>query len=285
MATKKINFPLVFTQVADNVMFYSTFAAFFYFMSNENFTPLKAYISFNTLMIVVNLHDLLYRKLFPNVLAKVKTETPYTWMDLYHVVRVMSIVYGLAMVVLAYCGVLHFEYKGFLQTTIKVMFEYWVISFCKDFTTMKFIHPLLHTPKYYYLHELHHSVSKNLHIGNALHIDIIDVLIEHLVGIVFAIGLNYVLYGTPSVHMASFLYIMWTDIVNHSLNPYSASYANPVLDYLMKPCIEHNLHHVLQTEYYMFNSFEHLLTKGRLAKDLSKYNQIFDTKISYDLYI
>jgi len=283
--TKKLNFLLVFTQVFDNTMFFSLFSAFFYFMSNDNLTPLKAYLSFNILLVVLNFHDFLYRKLFSNQIAKAKVETPYTWDNLYYFIKLISVVYGISIVLFVNYGILDFEYKSLPSTIGRILLEYWVMSLGKDFTMMKFIHPLMHTPKWYFIHELHHTIKKDTNVTSAMRVSFLDLIIENVIGVAFIAMFNTMLYGTYSVHLLSFFYLVWTDALIHSNNPYSAVFANPILDYLMKPNVEHNLHHILLTDYYMINSYQHLFVRGKIEKDIALYNELLETKFSYDLFI
>jgi len=155
----------------------------------------------------------------------------------------------------------------------------------KDFTTMRFLHAKMHTPKWYHTHEVHHKIGANVQIINSFHFDTIDVFLENLIGPFIGIAFNYITYGTLTVHFISFMYLVWSDTLVHSLNPYTATFGSPITDYLMKPNVEHNLHHMLVNKYFMANSMEHLFVKGKLEKDLALYNKICETKFSYNLYL
>ena len=142
----------------------------------------------------------------------------------------------------------------------------------------------MHTPNWYHTHEVHHKIGANIQIVNSFHFDTPDIFLENLLGPFLGIAFNYA-YGTLTVHFMSFLFLAWSDVLAHSLNPYSALLGSPIVDYLMKPNIEHNLHLMLVNQYFMINSMEHLFVKGKLEKDLVLYNKICETKFSTNFYI
>ena len=76
------------------------------------------------------------------------------------------------------------------------------------------------------------------------------------------------------------MYVAWTDGFLHSLNPFTCVFANPILDYLMKPVISHTLHHLLLTDYYLLNSLDHAVVKGSMKEDMKLYNKLLETNFS-----
>jgi len=224
--------------------------------------------------------------LFPNLIAKVKLNYKVEWLDIYYYVKYIPVIYSITFYFMVKWNLLlDFEYKNLFSLIVRTTFEFWIMHLGKDFTTMRFLHAKMHTPEWYYTHEVHHKVCANIQVINSYRFDMLDVLVEGLIAPIIGIAFNYFVYGTPTVHFLSFMYLVWTDTLIHSLHPYSAVFGNPITDYLMKPNIEHNLHHMLQNQYFMENSMEHMFVKGKLEKDLALYNKICETKFSYDLYL
>ena len=87
------------------------------------------------------------------------------------------------------------------------------------------------------------------------------------------------------IHISTYFTTGWADTMVHSLNPFSIVHFNPMLEYFKKPNIEHNLHHILNKDYYVFNSFRHLWDIKTRDKDLKMYNDACGTNISFDLFI
>ena len=143
----------------------------------------------------------------------------------------------------------------------------------------------MHKPENYWLHKTHHKVHEELNAIHTHRIDSIDVFLENGIGLaLFMIG-QYAICGRVNVHLCAFYYVGYADTVIHSVNPYSIVHFNPILDYYCKPNMEHNLHHILQDDYYVFHSFRHILDIKNRDEDLKKYNQLCGTNISFDLFI
>jgi len=281
---KKLNTPMIVTQAIDLFVLYSFTAANIYWLGN-NITPLYSVISFNLILLSLLFHDHLYCILFPSQIAKIKTDYKVTWEDIYYYSKFIPGIYSLTLFFLVKWNIIDFEYKNLFSFIVRTSFEYWLMYLFKDFTTMKFLHAIMHTPRWYHTHEVHHKIGANIQIINAFHFDTLDVFLENLIGPFIVIIFNYFTYGTLTVHFMSFIFIVWSDVLAHSLNPYSALFGNPIVDYLMKPNVEHNLHHMLINQYFMLNSLEHLFVKGKMDRDLALYNKVCDTKFSTNLYI
>lgn len=57
-------------------------------------------------------------------------------------------------------------------------------------------------------------------------------------------------------------------------------YYNPLLDWLFRGNVTHQLHHALSKGYYMFVPWAHALP-GRRRADCEKYNQVFRTDFAF----
>merc|ERR1712029_819113 len=103
---------------------------------------------------------------------------------------------------------------------------------------------------------------------------LIHLFVEFLVGSIFALMANKLLFGSVSVHLVSLMYCVWTDSNVHSENPYSQCIGNPILDYFFKLNICHNLHHASESEskYMVVYPYHHWNSVER-EKDVEKYNK------------
>jgi len=192
--------------------------------------------------------------------------------------------YYLAMVLGGYVGFFHWNYTTFWETYLEISLQYWAMTFLKDFTSLKFLHPWMHKPENYWIHKNHHKVHHELNVLHTYRIDRIDVFLENAIGPVLLVIFQYLLLGKTSVHLLAFFFLNHHDAVIHSVNPYTVVHFNPIIDFYFKPNIEHNLHHITQEDYYMFNSWRHFDRK-LLEADVAKYNELLGTNVSFDLFI
>jgi len=154
----------------------------------------------------------------------------------------------------------------------------------KDFTSLKYLHEWMHRPANYWIHAHHHKVHHELNSIHTFRIDRIDIILENGIGTILLMIIQYLIYGKVEISMAAIFFVGYHDIVIHYVNPYTNVHLNPILAYFCKPNMEHNLHHITQEDYYMFNSFSHFNRKTR-DKDVAKYNKLLGTNIFFDLFV
>ena len=150
---------------------------------------------------------------------------------------------------------------------------------------MYFVHPWMHKPENYWMHSHHHKVGVEVQANHAFSISNLDAFIENDIGMFLFFFAKWMLGKPISVNLFSFIAIGWHDVIIHSLNPYSILHFNPLLEYFVKPTLEHNLHHMIQKDYYVFDSFKHLIDSKQLDYDVKKYNELCRTTICYDLFV
>jgi len=141
------------------------------------------------------------------------------------------------------------------------------------------VHRLMHSPKYYYLHKVHHQVNRQAQSLHAFHIDILDIFLETYIAVPSLFMFQYFLSGNLELHMGSLLLFTMHDFTLHSINPYSVSYFNPILDFALKPNICHQLHHVVQNEYFTFTPYHHFIP-GAKERDYKRYNKLMKTNFA-----
>jgi len=260
---------------------------YYHFMLANNFTPLALFLILTTLgWITLPLaREFFYCWLFPDVIAKKKLEYKYKWSDIFGIFNIFF-QYYINFCIGIYFGIIHWNYTSFIETyIIEVSFQYWAMTLLKDYVCLKYAHPWMHKMENYWIHLYHHKPREQLMAIHTYSIDSLDVFIENGIAPILFMIVQYILTGKVYVHACAFFFLGWSDTIIHSANPYSICYFNVFFDYFCKPNIEHVLHHVVQEEYYIFNSFNHLFNRKSLDEDLKKYNKIFETKITFDLLI
>jgi hypothetical protein len=161
-------------------------------------------------------------------------------------------------------GVLIESYAQFLATLV-----------LRDLFGMLPFHTWMHK-KAYHLHKRHHMHTKDINAFNAAEIDFLDVFLENGIGSLLSV-LLLPLFGKTFL-LPAFILFIWHDTGIHSLNPYSPVLMNPVLDYILRPTISHNLHHVLTNSHYLVLPIHHLIGNGK-EKDIQLYNEKMGTQI------
>ena len=91
------------------------------------------------------------------------------------------------------------------------------------------------------------------------------------------LGLKFFLGMPPKVHFITCAFWVIMNHHAHSMNPYAVFFFNPVLDYLMRPTITHNLHHAVQRGHYIHVPWSHLFFQGSKASDIGLYNKLMKT--------
>jgi len=285
-----INMPLIGTAVVD----YSIFGGcLFLFQTLQGDVPLSAvqYVLYlTTLLNVIHARDYLYLYILPHsVTAAVKRDYCITWWDLYFVGKQYVLFLGLTGALTA-AGFFHLDPINHGNSAFSIFLQGYAIAMLKDNTGMRFLHPLMHDPlnhgKWWKIHAEHHSVHKDLRVITTFHGDWSDLILETVGGPVLYLAFLGLTGQKMSMHLFAWFGVVWMDINSHSINPYTVLFWNPMLDYVFKANITHNLHHAFNNdpEYTMFLPLRHVSTKRRQA-DLERYNQLMDTQVNFSLFV
>jgi len=184
-------------------------------------------------------------------------------------------------------------YELHISQLLVVYLEYLVISFLKDGISMNILHQLFHTIWWSH-HETHHLPEKELSVFNAFYIDVPDLIGENLIGPLLFCSIKFLFGGSScSIHYASFFLSAVCDLTVHSLNPYTITFWNPLLDNFLRPNLSHNLHHSSKVGHYTIWPLHQIQgvsgpnNKGKLEStfsfDIDDYNKTFDTHFPRDL--
>eukprot|EP01098_Paradermamoeba_levis_P004235 TRINITY_DN1827_c0_g1_i2.p1 TRINITY_DN1827_c0_g1~~TRINITY_DN1827_c0_g1_i2.p1 ORF type:complete len:194 (-),score=36.29 TRINITY_DN1827_c0_g1_i2:366-947(-) len=182
--------------------------------------------------------------------------------------------------VAAYFGFLHFSLDqsvGGLLLTVFV--EFFVQLVLRDVFSMAILHPIMHTKKWYWIHQKHHIPTKELTMRNSMGFDLLDLVIENMVGLVLFVGAEILLFGQAKLHFLSFLLMSHHDAVIHSCNPFTRVYWLPFVDELMLGTVAHNLHHAVQNSNFTAVPWHHLFSSSERKEAVARYNKIFKTDI------
>merc|ERR1712238_258635 len=81
--------------------------------------------------------------------------------------------------------------------------------------------------------------------------DVPDLIGENLIGPLLFCSVKFLFGGSScSIHYASFFLSVVCDQTVHSLNPYTITFWNPLLDNFLRPNLSHNLHHSSKVGHY-----------------------------------
>ena len=165
------------------------------------------------------------------------------------------------------------------KVLLQVLLESTLVSDVFTHIFMIFGHKWLHE-KAYFLHKKHHKANKCLMSIDAPHFDLFDVLIEFGGGFPLLIIFKSLCFGPNSkVHFLTYGMTMLKGNQGHSGNPYAQFFFVPVLDYLIRTPLCHNLHHVIQSDYYSINPHSHFTFNAEARrKDIDVYNKHLKTQ-------
>ena len=223
--------------------------------------------------------------------------------------------FALAVGVLAYLGAFApmdvpdvYNWKDWMQPLNKAYMEFLILVILKDATSMGYFHRLMHDPRNKFfckIHQLHHTYTTNLNMINkpchvrvgyqfkndfsrvkyptwAAAVDPMDLFFQNTIGPFLFILLKRIIFGEwGQISLVGFLYSVSSEGTNHSLNPYSASYYFPPLDFLLKANIAHNLHHARTNSNFLSHPWHHLWEGYQ--KDVDRYNQIMKTQVNFSI--
>ena len=154
---------------------------------------------------------------------------------------------------------------------------------------MRYVHPWMHQRENFWIHKRHHEGNKNLcQFPGTFLFGVLDLMIEFGIGPVLGLAVKYYVFGlSHSTHLVAFMCSVWQDGNVHSLNPYTQAIGNPILDFLVKTTVLHNLHHACPHDerYMVVYQWDHITTPGAITKDLHRYNQIMDTNIDFRFFV
>eukprot|EP00128_Syssomonas_multiformis_P000421 Colp12_sorted_trinity150504_noHs@19624 len=277
-----LNSPLLFTWLVDYIVLYGYIAVCFHLMSDGDFTAIGGALSMGLLLPLLISLEYFYSIVLRKSFAKIKLEYKPP-LDNYLAMAKLITQFMSMVAATSYLGIFHFDWNGWLYTPLLISFEYWFISIAKDEIMMRYVHKWMHKPENYWMHKVHHRGNMDTNFLTVFYFDLPDLIIENMGGPLFLLAFKYALGIPLQVHLASFLFLAMTDGNYHSLNPFHACYLNPVMDWFTKPTVVHNLHHAVQNDYFTLIPWAHFKSANR-RKDLDKYNKMFKTAISFDLF-
>ena len=145
---------------------------------------------------------------------------------------------------------------------------------------MIFGHKWLHE-KMYFLHKKHHKASNKclMSFGSST-FDLLDLVIEFGGSVPLLIIVKQLCFGpTSKMHFLTYGLATVKGMQGHSGNPYASYFFVPVLDYLIRTPLAHNLHHVIQSDYYSNNPYSHFsFNPEARRKDIDRYNKHLKTQ-------
>ena len=155
---------MVLTLLYDYLIMGSYVAFLCYYFGGDKFTPLSAGVGMLLLFQVINIRDAFYGWLFPQYLCQAKLDFKVgSAKDLIYCMCKLMGFFTFVCYICSAIGLFHFALDGWYVIPL-ISFEYWTMSIAKDATTMKYIHKLMHQPKYYWLHKNHHRSTADTQV-------------------------------------------------------------------------------------------------------------------------
>ena len=248
-------------------------------MSGPTLCPFTAACAIFLLVPVLIIKDEFQgRKLWPKFISRAKLNAwPYTW-DLACQHLFFQVPYYFAsfysFVAAGYVIFPSIFDHGVLFT---VWFEATLMSLLTD-SVLWCVHRWLHSKNGYLYHKSHHHGTQDLGIGIGLHTDLIDNILKTGIAFPMLLGTKKVLGFEPTIQYLSMMLWIVMGIQLHSTNPYTPYFFNPILDFLARPTVSHNLHHATQQSHYTFVPWQHFWDPMSKQDDTDTYNRCMKTK-------
>lgn len=199
---------------------------------------------------------------------------PYSWRSLFDQLSSSVPFALLSLLSLCFDGSVSFE-----ALSAEVVFRVWLEARATIAITdfmMHFVHRWMHE-KAYFLHKKHHEGNSDLMSSQNTTFDLLDLLAEFGAGLPVLLATKKLLGLDPTIHLLSHNLILLFGFQHHSGNPYAVYLFNPVLDYLARSTLCHNLHHAIQRDYHLFVPYSHFVSAKNRKKDIDKYNKHMKT--------
>lgn len=195
----------------------------------------------------------------------------YSWKYLFGQFQVIFGI-GLSLLTLCLSGLVTFE----SITSPKVLLQVWVEAVASFFffadLVLRVVHKWMHK-RAYSLHKKHHKGKADVMCLHNLDFDLFDSFVEFGLGVVVVILFKHLLGFGANIHLLGFNLAAIMTYQVHSGNPYATALFNPVLDYLSRPTLCHNLHHAIQKTYHEILPFGHFVSAANRRKDIALYNK------------
>jgi len=233
--------------------------------------------------ILYNTREQLCFLLMGDHIAKAKRDYSLSWGNYKYALQTL-IIFSANNALMQFQGFLYWEPLTFsMKTFVDVFVPFYILQILKDIISLAPFHKLMHTNKTMAkFHEAHHEVKLNCQCLMALHIGVIDLVIENGVAPILYLGARALLGLPMQVHVAAIFFGGSMDILIHSINPYSSCLFNPILDMIFKCNLAHHVHHGMLTKNYTFIPYHHIWDFGN--KDASRYNKIMKTNFDFSIF-
>ena len=263
---------------------------YFWYIYNENMGSLQntqfLTLSYSWAILAAVLHVLwyaretLYLSMLEYKVSIYKKNYVLTWLDIFYIVRT-TFVSTVMIVLMIQNGFIHFTPLSEIHLQFTELFTFYAMIILKDLTLV-ITHRAMHAiPFLYKIHKTHHGVTHNSSFQLAFVIDFIDLFIEDSCAPLIYFAVCYVIGTRVSINIIAYhMYVLFNGGI-HSVNPYTALFFNPWLDWIFRSNVAHQIHHVVQMKNFAFFPLHHIFPNNRLS-DMKEYDKIMKTNFFSD---
>ena len=218
------------------------------------------------------------RKLWPNFISRAKLNAwPYNW-DLACQHFLFQVPYFVASFYsFVSAGVVVFPSIFDSGVLFTVWLEAMSMSLLED-TVSWCSHRWMHSKNGYRFHKSHHHGTQDLGVGNHIYVDLLDNFLEVGISFPMLLGAKMVFGFEPTMHYLSMMLWIMMGFQNHTMNPYSPYFFNPIIDFVARSNVSHNLHHATQQSHYTNIPWSHFWRPLSKKDDIDTYNRYMKTK-------
>lgn len=193
------------------------------------------------------IRDVMYMTMFPRLIANEKMSYRYSVTDLLNTIQTCMSA-SLLLIILRLSGFMNMTTMSSWRSLGSLWLDVNVMAILNDYPVMSLLHSWMHESGWAFakVHAKHHKSKLSCQAVHAFQFDILDLVIENGLAPPLYILVKTAVGFSPAIPLASVALLTYQQICGeHSLNPHSIFFLNPLLDSVFKVNIEHNLHHAV----------------------------------------
>lgn len=234
---------------------------------------------------VALLLDSTYMKLFPKLIAKEKMEFRVSLEDLWNSIQTILLATILFMALQRYDFVSLTAIRSW-RSLGGIWLDYISMMILNDYPILNTFHSWMHNSAWAFarVHKKHHEGKLGCQAIHAFQFDPLDLVFESLLAPPLYLLLRASCGYSATIPVASIILLTFQQIRGeHSCNPHTIFFLNPVLDHFFKVNIEHQLHHAVLSRAHdnvTVIPLSHLWTSAR-RDAIMEYERVFGVDLGF----